>query len=136
MIVEDALLWIGTKFGHQKRTRGLSTDCVGVLIGLARGRGLDKLVGFDDFRAYARRPDGNKMKQLLDIFMDRIPISNALPGDAYHMAFDNNPQHIAIVMPENQILHASSDFGKVVMHRLDSKWNYRIRGAYSFKGII
>lgn len=81
-------------------------------------------------------PDNDKMRQLLDTFMIRIDRGDELPGDWYHMAFLKNPQHLAMVLPNNEILHASSSFGKVVRHRLDSVWSFTIHGVYRYKGII
>lgn len=81
-------------------------------------------------------PDNDKMKQLLDTFMIRIDRGDELPGDFYHMAFFKNPQHLAMVMPGDEILHATSSFGRVVRHRLDSTWGHTIHGAYRYKGII
>ena len=135
-IIEEALTWEGIKFKHQGRSKKFGCDCIGMQIAIGRKFGLDKVVNFDDERGYGRTPDGDRMTFLLNKYMIKINIKEAQPGDLLHMKFNNNPQHIAMLMPDNNIIHSDNNFGKVVRHRLDSEWSYYIYGAYSFKGVI
>ena len=81
---------------------------------------MDTFVEFKDYRDYQRIPNGDKMTRVLNKFMEKI--RNPVPGDVLHMRFFGNPQHLAILLEGNNIIHANSNFGKVVVHRLDSEW--------------
>jgi len=133
MICSQALTWEGTKFRHQGRTKGVSTDCAGLIIGIARELGLDTFVNFKDYRDYHRVPNGDKMTHVLNKFMTKV--RNPEPGDILHMRFFGNPQHLAILLEGNNVIHANSNFGKVVVHRLDSEWKSYVIGSYRYRGI-
>ena len=127
-IVTAARSYVGTPFLHQGRTaKGL--DCVGLCIRVAHDL---KLTQFD-IDGYSRVPSGRMMQRILAEQCERIDIQDILPGDILHMAFEDEPQHLAIVTDKG-IIHANGNRG-VVEHWLDAEWHYRIRGAYRLPGV-
>ena len=127
-VVKQARKYLGVKFLHQGRTRhGL--DCVGLAVVVAHDLGITEA----DEDGYGRVPSGRMMERRLRAECEQIPIDDALPGDLYHMAFDKQPQHIAMVT-DHGIIHADNQHG-VVEHWLDDTWRKRIRGAYRLPGV-
>jgi len=133
MICQQALTWEGTKFKHQGRLKHVGVDCAGVIIGVARELNLDTFVNFRDYRDYKRIPDSDKMTATLRQFMTKVNLP--LPGDVLQMSFFNNPQHLVILLDGNNIIHSNSNFGKVVVHRLDSEWKSYVVASYRYRGV-
>lgn len=133
-IVAEARTWVGTPFKHQARVKGLGVDCAGVVIETGRALGL---LDYPE-QGYSRQPSPNKMGGLLDQYLERIEVSEVLPGDIYWMRFIE-PMHLAIatVLDDGRtgIVHAYSSVGKCVEHGLDNKWRNRIVRAYRYSGV-
>lgn len=140
-IVVEARSWIGTRFHHQARLKGVGCDCAGLVVGVCKELGLSDF----DKSDYARQPDGVMLKQTCDQNMTAIPFVDAQPGDVLLFKFDADPQHLAIVGDYAHgglsIIHAYSlarkgkELGWVVETRLDSVWIKRIVAAYRLPGV-
>jgi hypothetical protein len=136
-IVQEARTYIGTRWVHQGRSRqGL--DCLGLaslVAKVTRGYTFDVL-------NYAAQATDETMLELCRQHMLPVPASERRPGDVVIIRYGNQ-RHMAIVGDhpidgEMTLIHASSVFGRVVEHRLDSRWariciaNFRLfdlRGA-------
>lgn len=133
-IVVKAREYLGTPWQHQGRRKGLGVDCAGLIICVAHELGLSEF----DVTDYGRTPNPQRMGELLDAHMDRVFVSQAEPGDVLWMAFDADPQHLAIVT-DIGIIHALSNLSggisRVAEHRLNYTWRQRIRRAYRYRGI-
>lgn len=129
-IVSEARTWLGTPFHHQGRVKGCGVDCAGVVAGVGRALGLTDF----DTVCYGRQPDPLLMGSILRKYLEPKPISQAQPGDVLWMAFDRDPQHVAIVT-DIGILHATSAIGKVVEHSLDATWRVRARACFGWPGV-
>ena len=75
------------------------------------------------------------MTDLLDTYMDRIPINRARPGDIIQIAWAKYPQHLAVLSGEDRIIHATQDAGQVVETTLSAWMRRMIRGAWKYKGV-
>ena len=141
LIVAEARSWIGTPYAHLQREKGRFTDCVGLVIGVARALGL----GDYRKRNYARIPDPVQMEIELKKGLDPIPESDARPGDILWFAFVHPttrkkiPRHVGIIgdyaLGGLSVIHAYAEYKKVVEHRLDGKWQRRICGAFSYREV-
>lgn len=140
-IVAEARGWLGTRWAHQQRTRGVAVDCAGLVIGVARALGL---VAADwNVDAYPRVPDGTSLLAECDAAMRRIAIADAAPGDVLVLAVEGLPRHIGIVAPYAHgglsIIHAQDSRNPrracVVEHRLTPELRARIVAAYALPGI-
>lgn len=130
-IIDEARTWLDTPFAHQGRAKGVGADCAcTAAIGPAQALGLSEF----DTTDYSRLPDPSKMRAYLDAHMDRIPVNEAGPGDIYWMAFNGNPQHLALITDKG-ILHSYAQAKKCVEHSLDDTWRKRVRAAYRFRGV-
>lgn len=138
-VVAEARTWLGTKWVHQHRTKGVGVDCGGLVIGVARVLGL---VAPDmDVNHYARVPDGTSLLAHCDAWMQRIAVDTIQPGDVLVLRFDTDPQHLAIVADYVHgglsIVHAldRAGSGSVIEHRLDPANRARVVAAYSLPGV-
>ena len=129
--VDIARQWIGVPYRHQGRTRQ-GVDCIGLAIACAQALGLPVY----DVDGYSRAPSGGMMRRLLKAHTDPMALSDIEPGDLLHMAFNEQPQHLAIVsnLQPLRIIHADGLVGRVVEHGLDGQWRGRIRDAYRIRG--
>jgi len=135
-VVAAAREWLGTRWHHQGRLKGVGVDCAGLIIGVAREL---ELVDFD-YSNYGRVPDGQNMTALCRAQMTPVKLSEIAPGDVLLMRFDSDPQHLAFVGDYLggdglSIIHAYTLARKVIETRLDSVWRSRIVEAYSLPGV-
>jgi len=136
-IVQEARTWLGTPFHHQARLKGVGCDCVGLVIGVARALAL---VAADfDVPAYPRTPDGTSLLALTDQHLAPITKAFMQPGDVVVLAFDKDPQHLAVLGNYRHgglsIIHAHSVHGAVVESRLMFSSSLRFVAAYSLPGV-
>ena len=133
-IVAEARSWLGTPFRHQGRIKGVGVDCAGVVIETGRALGLTDYAE----EGYSKQPNPYRMGHTLDLYLDRIYMSEAQPGDVYWMRFIE-PMHLAIATQLDDgrpgLVHAYADRGKCVEHTLNDKWQRRIVRCYRFRGV-
>jgi cell wall-associated NlpC family hydrolase len=135
-IVAEARSWLGTPWVHQHRTKGVATDCAGLVIGVARALGL---VPPDfDVNGYGRQPDGSLLG-VCDRFMRRTSWAEAQPGDVLVVAISGDPQHMGILVPYRHgglaLVHAASNAGEVIETRVMFSAALRLRGVYVLPGV-
>lgn len=132
-IVAAGRALLGTPFQHQGRTPGVAMDCGGVIVHLAKMMGIEY-----DMQGYSRRPDGNKLIDVVDGALVRIPKDAYQPGDVICIRFMRDPQHLALVT-DYGMLHAWQRVktpAKVVEHLITDEWRKRIVAAWQFPGVI
>lgn len=133
VIVVVARSWLGTRFHHQGRLKGVGVDCAGLVIGVAHELGLSDY----DWRDYPPQPDGEQLQAACDAQMTSIATQAIAPGDVLLMRFmphSPHPQHLAIVGDHPagglSIIHAWAPARKVVEVRFDDDWRRKIVAAY------
>lgn len=133
-IIADARTWIDTPFIHQCRVRGHGGDCVAMIEWLAlKYNVIDK-----PYRTnYGVEP---MMKEILSALIEsgcrRLP--NAFdhkPADILFIQYRHEPQHLALSMPNNRILHGYSGAGRYVETVFNSRLEDGLRSAWEFPGI-
>ena len=133
-IVAEAREYIGTKFQHQARLKGVACDCAGLVVGVAKALGLSDF----DMVGYAHIPDGVTLRRVCKENMTAIPFAEVQPGDVLLLAWEAEPTHLAIVgdYPGGlSIIHAYAPARKVVESRMDSVWASRVVEAYRLPGV-
>ena len=136
IIVAEARSWIGTRFAHQARLKGVACDCAGLVVGVCKELGLSDF----DKADYTHSPDGQMMQATCAEQMTPIEVAAVQPGDVLLFRFNEAPQHLAIVGDYAlggglSIIHAYSLAHKVVETRLDDLWQSRIVAAYRLPGV-
>lgn len=135
-ICDKALEYLGTKFVHQGRLKGVGVDCAGLVVGVAKELNLFKEEVID-LKGYSRVPDGNTLYQtLINGTSKEKNINDLKYGDIILFRFTNFPQHVGIYMPNNKLIHSYESIGKVVIHDLDNKWKNRIVSVFEYLNVI
>ena len=133
-IVSEARTWIGTRWLHQGRLKGVGVDCVGLAYGVARD--LSLLGPEHVLPVYERFTSDNEMVALCTRYLVRT--SALRVGSVAAMRFDSTTRHMGIVgdYPGGgfSLIHAYAVSRKVVEHRLDSAWRARIVAIFDFPG--
>ena len=124
-IVEIARGWLGTKFKHQGRVKGVGVDCIGLVAGVAREKGIE----FEDMLNYGRDPSGDELRCELDKYLTPCGI---VEGAVALFRIYNEPQHVRIITDVG-IIHAYAQSRKVVEHGLTAWWLERLVGCYRCK---
>lgn len=124
--------YIGTPWVHQGRSRD-GIDCLGLVVECARLSHGNTV----DVRDYAPQAQDETMLQMCQQHMERVLISDVLPGDVVICKYGNQ-RHMAIVGDypapgELSLVHASSLFGRVVEHRLDDTWRRLMFAAFRLR---
>jgi len=145
-IVKEARKWLGTKFHHQGRVRGVGCDCIGLIIGVVKelkiSSGLFDKQGREialhefDRKDYGKMPDGFRLKRELQECLNEVGIGEVEAGDILLFRFEENPQHVAIATDYNDglgIIHCYMQAEKVVEHRLDDVWQEKLVSAFRIK---
>lgn len=137
-IVEEARTWIGTRWQHQARLKGIAVDCAGLVIGV--GKTFDLMPQDYDYRGYGREPD-KSLETICQAELREIAIKDLQPGDVISLNYDPTmgPSHLALIGNYRyggfSIIHAYLPARKVVETRLDSSVASRISKAFSYKGV-
>jgi NlpC/P60 family putative phage cell wall peptidase len=129
--VAEARTWIGTQYQHQGRLKGISCDCIGLVIGTARALGLTDFEILD----YSKRPDG-RMRPVMEGQLEMVPIADAQAGDVILFVYASTPIHIGILSDPSHVIHAYMPNRKVVENILDARWRSQIEAAYHVPGVV
>lgn len=144
-VVVEARRWIGTRYRHQARTRGVGVDCVGLIGGVATALNVPGSAEWMSDRSlhnYARTPDATLLLSACARFFDSVPsISKAQIGDVLLFTLEGQPRHFALISEVREdipfrIIHAYALLAarKVVEQSLPIA-NAKVLAAYSFRGI-
>lgn len=133
-VVRVAREWTGTPFVHQGRVKGVGTDCIGLVIGVAWELGLTQY----EFNAYSQQPDPRILLREVSEQLRPVTYADALPGDVLLFRWIREPSHFAILVDIGEqwkMVHAHRKVGRCVEHGLDDTWRRRLVGAYRLPGI-
>lgn len=130
MIDSDAIIaaarqCLKTPFVHQGRVPGVGLDCAGLVVHVLKS--LD--VPHSDLKGYPRLPYRHMLENHLDSQSHFQRIARLVPGCVLLLRITRHPQHLAIWTGET-IIHAFSDAGCVVEHRMDDRWKNKISRIY------
>jgi len=134
-VVAEARGWISTPWSHLHRTKGIGTDCAGLVIGVARDLGLAQPV----IAPYARQPSQNSLLRHCAAHMQRASSGPAL-GRVAVMRFGDEPQHLGIFgdypLGGLSLIHGYAQSRKVVEHRFDETWAARVVAVFVLPGVV
>lgn len=140
-IVAEARRYIGTPWEHRGRAPGRALDCAGVLICVARARGL--VAELFDVSDYSTNPDGTLLERLDSFMGGRVPRHLMAPGDALVVRPDRYPQHLGVIGDYRagglSLIHASNATSvvpaRVIETRLMFSRALKFVAAYRFPGV-
>lgn len=124
-VAAEARRWVGTRWHHQARLRGVGVDCGGLVVGTAAALGL-ALADYPP--GYGRHPDGHSLRawiearflRLVEMEEGAMPLMEFAPG---------LPQHVGLVtrlFGGWGFVHAWAQLRQVVEHPLTVEWDARI----------
>lgn len=138
IIVEEARLWIGTRFKHQGRVKITSDssggcDCLGLIMGLGIKAKNGKLLKSYDITNYRRAILSYDLLNAFNQLLTPIDIKDLSIGNIILIRINGFPQHLAVISavhPYISIIHSYAQARKVVEQYLPQKWKENIAGAY------
>lgn len=138
-IVACARGWIRTPWRHQGRVRGVGTDCLGLIGGVACELGLpggSEWHANKALRGYGRDPVPEMLLDSCELYLDRIAVPSAREGDVLVMSFHRFPQHFGIMTRRDPdwMVHAYVQRRAVVETQTDIP-KAKIVRAYSYRGL-
>ena len=133
-VVAAARAHIGTRWQHQGRLPGVSLDCAGLVIVVARKLGL--VPPTFDINGYTRVPDGT-MLDWCNRHMTQLQGPEL--GAVLSLIVHREPQHLGVVGDYRHggwsLIHAASNAGRVIETRLMICKTMRIAGAWRLPGV-
>lgn len=144
-IVAEARKWVGTPYRHQGKLRGLSVDCVGLILGVGANTSLLHIgkAEWAEFAAYSRTPNPRKMGRAMEAFLlplelepGELPPPGAIGWFGWR---DDMPMHLAIMAEfegRPTMIHAFSHVGKCVEHGFVSEWPERVVSWWAYPGTL
>lgn len=138
-IVAEARSWIGTRYRHQGRRKGVGVDCIGLVGGVALACGVPNAAAWlddPDMHNYARTPDPTMLRRACAEFFDPVPVPAAREGDVLLFALERQPRHFALLVAPNRVVHAYALIAarRVVEQSLPIA-RAQTLAAYRFKGV-
>ena len=135
-IVAEARAWLNTRWQHQASLKGVGTDCIGLIAGVARELGIAEAAQFDSsatIKGYGRQPDPAMLLRACGELLD--PCADPVAGDILLFRFELEPAHFGILSAPDYVIHAYAQARRVVENRIDELWRSRIVGAFSYRGV-
>jgi NlpC/P60 family putative phage cell wall peptidase len=133
-IVALARAWIGTPYHHQASTRGVGTDCIGLVRGLYREiYGTEAQAPPAYSRDWAEGPGRETLLEAARRHLVEIAKSDAGPGDVLVFRYRaNSPaKHVGILADPRRMIHAME--GAPVSEVALSPWWFRhLAAAFAF----
>jgi NlpC/P60 family putative phage cell wall peptidase len=139
-VVAEARTWLGTRWHHQAAAKGIGSDCIGLVAGVARELGI---IGGAEFqsdpaiRGYGREPDPKMLLSACARYLEPVHLPEIQLGDILVLRFETEPQHFALVSQRgpDYMIHAFAQARRIVENRIDAVWRSRIVRAYAYRGI-
>lgn len=129
-LIASARKYLRTPFRHRGRTPA-GLDCAGLGWLAYHDLGIE----LPDVRAYGREPFRNGLMEGLAAALGEPVTDGPRPGDVVVMRFESDPHHVALIASapygdQLTMIHADSNHGCVVEHRLSEDWRERIVAVY------
>lgn len=119
------------KYHHEGRNEH-GVDCVGVPYFVANKLGLE----INNEKNYSKIPDGKMLlRNLKEKLGKQKDKGEEKEGDILLMRFDNEPQHVAILLEGDYIIHSYIKKRKVVLHRYSQDWKDKVICCFEFPNL-
>lgn len=140
-MVLQARAWLGTRWQHQASLRGVGSDCIGLIAGVARELHIPGGAEFADdveVRGYGREPDVAMLTKACTKYLDPIDIRVARMADIFLFRHNGEPRHFGIITKRypDYVVHAYAQARKVVENSIDEVWRSRIVSAWRYRGVV
>ena len=124
MLHELARDWVGTKWRAGQSKKGVSCDCVGLVVGVGRESGLT--LNLDN---YPQVPQDESLHEELNKYCTLVEnVQNKKPGDILTFKIRGLITHVGFLDVDNWLIHADMRTGVVRVPL--GFWERRIRRVY------
>jgi NlpC/P60 family putative phage cell wall peptidase len=132
-LVTEARSWLGTKFAHGGRVKGLGVDCAGLVLGAARACG----IVIEEPPGYNRIIDPSLVLAGVANVCLPIPFTalDAEAGDVLLFAWKGQAIHMGLASGTGSFIHSYEVVGKVIETPLDRYWQTWCAGAFRWRGL-
>lgn len=139
-VVAEARTLIGTPYMHQAALKGVGMDCIGVIRWIAQRFNRPESIRFESdprFKGYGR-PPSPRLLVATDEHLERIPLTDGLPGDIVLARIEVEPQHFALIseLDPTRVIHSYAQVSMVTENIVDAAWKSRVLRMYRFPGIV
>jgi len=138
-ITSEARTWEGTAYHNRAELKGVGCDCIGLIIGVAKNTGLlrgDYSPGYYSADWHLHKNEERLVGEVEAFGCTAVPLDDRQPGDLLLFQFGRVCAHSALLLEDEQVIHAVRDFGKVVITGLRGEWSARLRRVYRFPGVV
>ena len=134
-ILKEALSWEGTKWQHQASLKGVACDCAGFIRGVYTNLTSVKPPAYDYPATWHLFKQEPRVYNECKHYFDEIPVTEAQPGDILIFHFRENfvAHHLAFLLPNNRIIHADMEAGKVIISEYNATWKARTMNAFKMR---
>jgi NlpC/P60 family putative phage cell wall peptidase len=137
-LLTEALSWRETPYHAQASIKGLGADCIGFVIGVAKNIGLlDPAYTPGTYSAewHLHQHEERLRTEVEQFGCVARPLGDRIPGDLLLFQFGRVCAHSGLLLPEEQVIHAVRDYGRVLVTSLRGEWLTRLRYVYCFPGM-
>lgn len=138
-LLAEALTWQGTPYHNGQALKGVGADCIGLIIGVAKGVGLLGAAydpGYYSADWHLHQNEERLVAEVEAFGCVAVPLDARQPGDLALFHFGRVCAHSGLLLPDEQVIHAVRDFGQVLVTRLTGEWLTRLRRVYRFPGVV
>lgn len=136
LMLAEADSWLGTRFVHQGKIKGLGVDCAQFIAALVRAGGREIQISEN----YGRQEDGRIMIRALLEHGNYVPEAQMSPADMIAFCDEaqrakDKPRHLALVRelaPHTTFIIHASEHG-VRRHRINMWWRGRIHSVWRLR---
>lgn len=138
-IHSSALTWIDTPYHHQAKLKEVGVDCVNLIIAIGQEVGL---IDHIELAPYNLQWHIHSKEEILLHNLEKhgciklnVDLDKPETWPSFSiiaLQYGRACSHLALLLPNQQVIHAAIDFGKVVMHDLSSEFINRTRALYQY----
>ena len=138
-VVDEARRWIATPYHHQGRRRGASCDCIGLIIGVARGLRF-RCPPDRDLPKYSPWPHEHIAERTATMLLTVARGAEPMPGQIGLFWFRQrgHGQHFCIFGDHGgrqTMIHAYIHSGSVVEAGANEFWRRRLMRVYDYREV-
>jgi len=144
-VIDEALTWDQTPYHHLQRCKGVGTDCIQFLVGIAFNLGIIDSSDIGRLPHYSPQWHLHRDEELLVNVMRRfvqegklreVSVKNRQPGDMLIFKFGRVSNHGGVFLPRNRIIHAlAGGVRRVAVHGFDRATGKRLTHCFAIEGI-
>lgn len=131
-VIAELRTWIGVPWRHQGRSR-FGIDCAGLIAVAATEIVGAEMVKLHDKSNYARSPNQYDLVEALDLFCNRIDVTELRKGDIVAISDGPYPCHLAVITEQYNCLymiHSSARLRKVAEEPFSDFWKAKLSRCY------